>query len=595
MSGAPFHDLRGFLDDCRRAGELLVVEEPVDPVFEAGALAQLAQREGGPVLLFLRPTGADFPLAMNLLGTPARVERALGRPPRAIGEQLARILVGLQPPSPQAVWELRHDLFSAANIRPRAVRSGPVLRHGGAPDLGRLPVLHCWPGDAGRFFTLPQVITADVGGHGQNVGMYRLQVKGPDRTGLHIQIQRGGGNHLVEARRAGVERIPVAVAVGGDPTCWVAAAAPLPENLDEYAFAGILRGARTRLVRGPVTGLAVPAEADFVFEGFVRPAYVEPEGPFGDHFGHYSHRADYPVFEIERAWHRPGAIYCATIVGRPPQEDNPMGEALQDLMVPLIPVLHPEIRDVHTYAAAGFHGLGAAAVRARYRKESMRSALWLLGEGQMSLTKVLMMVDDDVPVRDPRAVLRAVRDHFRPEEDLLILPNVHFDTLDFTSLKMNEGSKMVLDATAKGRSPRAPRELAPAAAAIADHLGDQGVTDHAVIEDCLVVLKTSRRRAPDLLAAALAHPRSDGIPLLALVDDDVDLGDLTDVLFGVFVRFDPARDVQCAEVELRGACVRHGGTVGMDATMKPGYPEPLTLPADVRRRAEERWATLQNR
>jgi 4-hydroxy-3-polyprenylbenzoate decarboxylase len=613
----PFHNLGAFLGALRADRDLQVIAAEVDPEYEVGEIAQRAVREGKPALVFTRVKGSHLPICMNALATPRRIERALGRAPGAVGEELVAFVERMKPPTAAAAWASRATIGRAlsARVTRRGAGRGASQEVSEPLDLHRLPVLRCWPGDGGRFLTWPMVLTHDPATGGRNLGLYRLHQYDAKTTGMHWQIQKGGGFHHHEAEKRGLP-LPVTVSLGADPALMLSAVAPLPEGIDELAFAAFLRGAPTPLARATrVPGAWAPAEAEIVLEGMVPPGERRMEGPFGDHFGHYSHAAPFPVFHVEAITRRHNAVYYASFVGKPPQEDKAIGEGVGELIGPLVRLIHKEVKAVHAFFEAGFHNLLAVAVEERYAKEGMRAALGLLGTGQLSLTKCLVLVDEDVDVRDWRAVLAAIRRHFDPAEDFLLLPGVPLDTLDFTSMRMNLGSKMVLDAT--GRRGVGPGDAPPTAAAPgarererADERAEQarahrdvaarelaarvpGVRAGRVIEDVLLVLQVEDEgHARGALDAALADPVFAGLKLVAAVSTDVPLDDPTLLLWGIFTRFDAARDVRFAESALRGAWPVHRGLMAIDATWKAGYPEPVAMPEDVVRRVDARWGEL---
>lgn len=586
-----FPDFRSFLNELERQGELRRVAVEVDPVLEVTEIATRVLRQGGPALLFERVRGSPFPLAINFFASRRRIELALGQPPEAIGEGLAQLAATLQSPSLRSLWRARRTLVRLSALRLVSVRQAPVQEVVAPPDLGALPVLHCWPKDAGRFITFGLVLTQHPVTGRRNLGVYRLQLHGSDRLTVHWQIQKGGGFHYHEAEQRH-QTLEVAVVLGGDPALLLAAAAPLPEDLDELLFAAFLRGRPLPMTRAQTVSLRVPAHAEFVLEGIVRPHERLPEGPFGDHLGHYSTVAPFPVFHLQRVTHRRQPIYPAAIVGKPPQEDRFLGEAFQAMFGPLLRLLHPELRGLWAYYEAGFLNLTVAAVAVRYPKEAMKAAFALLGQGQLSLHKVLVLVDASVDPRDFRAVLRAIGQHFDPREDFTLLPRTSLDTLDFTSFELHLGSKMVLDATGPAAPPAPPLEDR-AHAAVAEAVRRLPVTLSATIgswsvwEDTLLAVQASGR-GRELLKALLAEDLGP-IKLVAAVSPDVDVHDQTDLLWGVFTRFDPARDVLFRSVELRGAWPLYEGPMGIDATFKPGYPEPVEMSEEVRALVDRRW------
>jgi len=617
-----FRNLGSFLKALQKAGDLHVVSAPVDPEYEAGEIAQRAVREGKPALLFTNVKGSKIPLAMNALATRGRIERALGREPEAVGEELVAFVERMKPPSVSALWDSRATIGRALQARVVKRGTGASQAVKEPVDLDRLPVLRCWPGDGGRFFTWPMVLTHDPVTGGRNLGLYRLHQFDAQTTGMHWQIQKGGGFHYHEAEKRG-EPLPVTVSLGADPCLMLSAVAPLPEGIDELAFAAFLRGSPTPLARATrVQGAWSPAEAEIVLEGFVPPRERRMEGPFGDHFGHYSHAAPFPVFHVEAITRRKDAVYYASFVGKPPQEDKAIGEGVGAMMGPLVRVIHKEVRAVHAFFEAGFHNLLAVSVEERYAKEGMRAALGLLGTGQLSLTKCVVLVDQDVDVTDWKQVFGAIRDHFDPAEDFLLLPGVPLDTLDFTSMRMNLGSKMVLDAMgrrgigpgdtptpssvadsfaqaappggrmrAEERSEQARARRVTAAQGLAGRIA--GVREARVIEDVLLAVQVEAGANGRAVVETLVQdPIFAGLKLIAAVSPDVPLDDPTLVLWGIFTRFDAARDVVFSEVSVHGAWPTARGRMGIDATWKAGYPEPVVMPEEIIRRVDAHWGEL---
>ncbi|MCA9752844.1 MAG: UbiD family decarboxylase [Gemmatimonadetes bacterium] len=581
-------DLREFLTAVERAGELRRVKAPVDARLEITEICQRVVREEGPALLFENVEGADFPLAINLFGSRRRVELALGRPPAAIGESLVGLAEKMKSPSLGTLLGSAGELARLRGMKPKLVGGGPVREVDEAPNLERLPVLTCWPDDGGPFFTFPLVHTKSPRDGSLNVGIYRMQRFGPAETGMHWQIGKGGGYHHFEAEDEG-KPLPVAVALGGDPALMLAAMMPLPEGLSEAAFVGLLRGAPLELSRGRTVDVPVPARAEFVLEGEVAAGERRTEGPFGDHFGHYSAAAPFPVFRVKRVSRRRDAIYPAIVVGKPPQEDGFMGNAVQELLGPLIRLPHPEIRDLWTYEATGFHHLLVASSEERFEKEAMRSAFGLLGQGQLGLTKVLVMVGRDVDPRNLDAVLDAIADRFEPTEDFHLLTKVPFDTLDFTSYTLNVGSKMVLDCT---RGPAgAPLPELPDLTTVDSRIRGQKLLGRAIL--AITVEGDDPRSALAAAVRALPGAGGDGpapLPkIVAAVSPDIPLEDRELLLWGIFTRFDPARDAFFERSELYGAWPVHRGRLAIDATFKAGYPAPLEMDPEVVAKVDRRW------
>ncbi len=590
-----FRTLRAFLDHCEEQGDLKRITREVDWRCEVTEIACREAKAEGPALLFEKVRGSRFPLAVNVLCASRRIEWAIGRTPASVGAEIEEIFHALPPKRLGDLWKLRGSAGRVLASRPAHVERGPAQERALGANLSELPILQLWPKDGGRFVTFPLVFTEDPDTHARNLGLYRIHVYDEKTTGMHWQIGKGGGFHFHKAETRGAP-LEVAIAVGADPATLLAGVAPLPEGIDELAFAGFLRGAPTRLARARTLRMNVPADAEFVIEGIVPAGERRTEGPFGDHFGHYSHAAPFPVFHVREVTHRAMPIFQASVVGKPPQEDKFMGEAVQEMFTGVLKVIHPEIRDLWAYFEAGFHNLLVVAVENRFAREGRKTALGLMGTGQLSLTKMIVLVDADVNPRDRRAVFEAIAKHFDPAEDLLMIPGMPLDTLDFTSFTMNLGSKMVIDAQShakpvgsSGNSPGTgvtpsplleqvsdPREFHPAIRA--HRLAWGGMLVVQVERDGRAVVETLVQR-PELAACKLIVAVSPDVPL-----DDDDL-----LLWGIFTRFDCARDTVPANVESRGAWIACRGPLGIDATWKDGYPEPVATPADVIAKVDGWW------
>jgi 4-hydroxy-3-polyprenylbenzoate decarboxylase len=578
-----FRSLQEFIAACDARRDVKRITREVDWRFEVTEIACREARVQGPLLLFENIRGARFPLAVNVLAATRRIEWALGRSARAVGAQIEEIFHALPPRSAADVWGLRRHARPLLASRIVHVAAGPAQAVSAGADLGPLPILQLWPQDGGRFVTFPLVFTEDPETRRRNLGIYRMHVHDANTTGMHWQIGKGGGFHFHRAEMRG-EALEVAVAVGADPATLLSAVAPLPEGIDELAFAGFLRGRPTRLARARgLAKLRVPADAEFVLEGVVPAGERRSEGPFGDHFGHYSHAAPFPVFHLRSVTHRRAPVFQASVVGKPPQEDKYMGEAVQDMFTGVLRVIHPEITDLWAYFEAGFHNLLVVAVENRYAKEGMKTALGLMGTGQLSLTKAIVLVDADVNPRDRGKVFEAIARHFDPAEDFLLVPGVPLDTLDFTSGRMNLGSKLVIDAQSHARAVGSSGGSATATrppSALLDNVPDPRALDARVKAwalrwgGTLVVQVSGEGRA--VVEALVRRPEYAQVKLLAAVSEDVPLDDDELLLWGIFTRFDCARDIVPAATETRGAWTVCRGPLGIDATWKPGYPDPVT-------------------
>jgi UbiD family decarboxylase len=577
-----FPDLRSFLDQLRAEGELAVIEAPVDAAQEAAEVHRRVIAAGGPALLFTNVPPAEFPLVTNLFGTPHRAELAFGRKPFEWIARVAALPHELLPPSPRKLWSARHLALDLLRVGYKRRGKGPVREvTSSEPDLGRLPVLTTWPEDGGPFVTLPTVYTEHPDGLGHNVGMYRLQVHGAAETGMHWQIGKGGGFHYQVAEARG-ESLPATVFLGGSPALVLAAIAPLPENVPELMLASLLAGRRLPVCDGPGPHPLI-ANAEFALVGRVEPRVRHPEGPFGDHYGYYSLEHDYPVFRVEHLCHRRDAIYPATVVGKPRQEDFFIGDLLQELLSPLFPLVMPGVEDLWSYGETGYHSLAAAVVKERYKREAMASAFRILGEGQLSLTKFLLVLDRKVDLKDFRSTLVHLLERTRPETDLFVLSNLSMDTLDYAGTTVNEGSKgvwlglgePVRDLPAEFSAPELPR----------------GVDSVEVYcPGCLVVGGPSKGDEPDLAQRIASHSAFAGWPLV-VVSDEPRRAAASDMnfLWTTFTRFDPASDLTAADVSAVRNHIAYTPPVVLDARLRPGFPAELFCDEDVAAKVTRRW------
>ncbi len=582
MSNHGFSNLRAFLRQLRRDGDVVVVEAPVDARLEVPEIHRRVIAAGGPALLFTNVRGADFPLVTNLFGTRGRAELAFGTRPQAFIERVVSLAETLLPPTPAKLWDARDVAAAGLRVGLRRQARGPVTEVVTSDvRLDRLPVLTTWPEDGGPFVTLPLVYTEHPDGKGHNLGMYRLHVHDATRTGMHWQIGKGGGFHYDVAERRG-QALPVTVMLGGPPALMLAAIAPLPENVPELLLASLLAGERLPLVHGPGPHPLV-AEAEFALMGEVAPGERHPEGPFGDHYGYYSLRHDYPVFEVRRIAHRHDAIYPATVVGKPRQEDFFIGDLLQDLLSPLFPLVMPAVRDLWSYGETGYHSLAAAVVRERYRREAMASAFRLLGEGQLSLTKFLLVTDRQVDLRDFKATLVHLLERTQPASDLYVFSNVSMDTLDYTGPAVNEGSKGVWLGLGD------PVRSLPGTFTAAEL--PQGVTTVRVFcPGCLVVDGPRHADEPDAPTRIAAHPAFADWPLVVMSDEpDRAVASTVNFLWTTFTRFEPAADIHAAAVRVERHHIRHDPPIVIDARMKAWFPAEVSADPDTAALVGRRW------
>ncbi|HEY0555847.1 MAG TPA: UbiD family decarboxylase [Thermoanaerobaculia bacterium] len=583
MPDPTYPDLRAFLDRLRRDGDLVTVEAPVDAHLEAAEIHRRVIAAGGPALLFTHVKDRDFPLVTNLFGTARRAEMAFGTRPLRLIRRLVHLAETLLPPTPAKLWDARDIGREALRIGSSRKASGAVAEVVTSDvRLDRLPALTTWPEDGGPFITLPLVYTEHPDGKGHNLGMYRLHVHDARTTGMHWQIGKGGGFHyaVAEAREAA---LPVTVFLGGPPALILAAIAPLPENVPELMLASLIAGERLKLVSPSPGAHPLVAAAEFALIGKVPPRVRRPEGPFGDHYGYYSLQHDYPVFEVERIARRKDAIYPATVVGKPRQEDFFIGDLLQELLSPLFPLVMPAVEQLWSYGETGYHSLSAAVVKQRYKREAMASAFRILGEGQLSLTKFLLVTDSAVDLKDFRATLTHLLERTNPETDLYVFSNLSMDTLDYTGPVVNEGSKGVW--LGLGRPVRElPRGFS------APEI-PQGMSDaHVFCPGCLVVGGPAYVDDPAAAARFASHPAFAGWPLIVLTDEPRRAAaSPINFLWTTFTRFEPAADLHAAATALVRHHISYTPPVLIDARMKPWYPKELFTDEQTAATVTRRW------
>jgi 4-hydroxy-3-polyprenylbenzoate decarboxylase len=451
-----FRDLSEFVALLEKRDRLRRISVPVSRDLEITEIVDRVSKspaDRNVALLFERVEGHDMPVLINAFGAADRMAWALGvERLDELAERVARLLDLKMPGTFMERLRKLGTLFDVAKAAPRRVAQAPCQEvvETERPSLAGIPALQCWPGDGGRYITLPGVFTRDPTTGARNVGMYRLQVFDDRTLGMHWQIHKGGAEHERRASEAGGSRpMEVAIALGGDPATVYAASAPLPPGVDEIVFAGWLRGAPVELVKCRTVDLEVPAQAEIVLEGHVDPAERRLEGPFGDHTGYYSLARDYPVFHLTAVTRRARAIYPTTIVGRPPQEDYWLGKATERLFLPIMKLMLPEIVDVNMPAEGVFHNLVIVSIRKRYpgHARKVMTALW--GMGLMMLAKTIVVVSDHVNVHDLSEVAWRATGNIDPRRDLMIIEGP-MDDLDHAALRHRYGGKLGVDATEKG-------------------------------------------------------------------------------------------------------------------------------------------------
>ena len=453
-----FKDLRDFIQQLEQQGELKRIYMPVDPLLEITEIADRTLRAGGPALLFENVKGSSFPLLANLFGTPQRVAMGMGEESVSALREVGRLLAMLKEPDPpkgmKDAWEKVPVFKKVLDMAPKEQRSAPcqqVCIEGDGVDLGQLPVQTCWPGDAGPLITWGLVITRGPMKKRQNLGIYRMQVIGRNRVIMRWLAHRGGALDFREWQQAHPgEPFPISVALGADPATILAAVTPVPDSLSEYAFAGLLRGSRTDVVKSKGNDLQVPASAEFVLEGEIFPDDMAPEGPFGDHTGYYNEVDNFPVMTINRITHRKEPIYHSTYTGRPPDEPAILGVALNEVFVPILQKQFPEIVDFYLPPEGCSYRMAVVSMKKQYPGHAKRIMLgvWSFLR-QFMYTKFVIVTDDDVNVRDWNDVIWAMTTRMDPARDTTMIENTPIDYLDFASPVSGLGSKVGFDATNK--------------------------------------------------------------------------------------------------------------------------------------------------
>ena len=575
--------LRTFLDRLTRENQIITIKAEVDPYLELAEIHRRVIEEGGPALFFERVKGSRYPVVTNLFGTERRIDLAFGPKPEAFVREMVHIAESILPPKPAELWKHRFVALDLIKLGTRNTSRSPVTQVVDRPArLNELPVLTTWQEDGGPFITLPLVYTEHPVTKKHNLGIYRMQIYDARSAGLHWQIQKGGGFHYHEAERLG-QALPVTVFLGGPPALILAAIAPLPEDVPELVLASLLSGEKLRMTRNPLghEKHRLAAEAEFALVGHAPPHERRPEGPFGDHYGYYSLRHDYPVFHAGAIFHRRDAIYPATVVGKPRQEDFFIGDYLQKLLSPLFPMVMPSVRDLWTYGETGFHSLCAAVVRERYGREALVSGFRILGEGQLSLTKFLILTDTPQDLKNFPALLEHVLERFRPETDLFVFSNVSMDTLDYTSGKVNEGSKAIMLGLGEPvrKLPRVFQgELPRYVSGVEVFCGG-----------CLVLQGASFAEDEELASRVASDPAFATWPLIVLHDDARVARSSPDFLWATWTRFEPAADIYASNTSVQRHHLVYKPPIVIDARTKPGFPDELIVRDDISALVDRRW------
>ncbi|MEI6748108.1 MAG: menaquinone biosynthesis decarboxylase [Bacteroidales bacterium] len=602
-----YKTLQHFVHTLQQAQELVIIDEFVSPHLEISEITDRVSKQGGKALLFTN-NGTEFPLLINSMGSEKRMCLALGvKSLDQAAEEISDLFAGMMNNSGGLMGKLRilPTLGKIASWMPKVIKGRGACQQVvmPAPDLSKLPVLTCWPHDGGPFITLPAVHTKDPLTGIRNLGMYRMQVFNNELTGMHWHLHKNSARHYNEYKQLGL-RMPVAVALGGDPSCTYSASAPLPDNIDEYMLAGFLRKKKVKLVKCLTCDLEVPAEADFVIEGYVDPSEdLILEGPFGDHTGFYSLADYYPRFHVTCITHRRDAIYPATIVGIPPQEDAFMGLATERIfLAPIRLSMIPELIDLHMPREGVFHNIVLARINKTYAGQATKvmNALW--GAGQMMFNKILIVLDRDISLTDYTRVLEVIGETVDPSADILLSKGPS-DVLDHSSAQFAFAGKLGVDATDKLPVERKAGSLFPSNSNISkqEFIDCEGIThiNTSYINHGLLILAVDKAIAKQINKFHSILSKKDiskGIRFVVYVDKQVDVFNMADVAWLVANNCDPQRDcfITLSDNTDTFQQLVIDGTRKTDKLdgFKREWPNVLTMDVDTIKAIDAKWDCL---
>jgi UbiD family decarboxylase len=573
-----------FLKILKTEGELLEIDLPLSPQLVIPEIQRRVAGLGGPALLFRKVTGKRFAVATNLYGSQKRIDLALGGNPAEAVKRVTSFMENL-PPTGTSIKKLIPALGRLYRTATSKTYRPPVLRHT-LESLDDLPALTSWPLDGGPFVTLPLVYTQDPVTRKGNLGMYRVQIHDAKRAGMHIQIHRGGGNHYAKAEKQR-HALPASVFIGGPPALTLAAVAPLPEDVPELVFASFLMNRKIKTCDNPdCPGQRLVSDADFCITGMIPPEQRLPEGPFGDHYGYYSLEHPYPFLEVSSIYHRKGAIYPATVVGRPPQEDHYIAMFLQELFAPLFPLVMKGVRDVFAYEESGVHSLAGALVQERYHKEAFTACMRILGEGQLSLTKVLLATEADLDLKDFKSLFMHILERCDFRTDLHIFSNISLDSLDYTGPEINRGSKAIF--LGLGEKKFDLSSVLPTPSTLPDCIFANALFCPGV----LVIKVPDYPTMPDVSKRIMGHPSLKTFRLVILHDDPQDaVSSASSFIWNVFTRFEPAGDINGQHSITRNHIAFEAPLI-IDCRIKPGYPGVLEVDPETKEIVDDLWGKL---
>jgi 4-hydroxy-3-polyprenylbenzoate decarboxylase len=603
----PYHSLREFIDRLENENELVRIKDHVSPILEITEITDRVSKQpgGGKALLFENVEGSNIPVLINAFGSSKRINMALGvRDIEKIPNDIDKYLKIKPPSSLLEKVKLLPMLLEAAAFPPKMVSSRQascqeVVLTGDDVDLGKIPILQCWPNDAGRFITFPIVVNRTIDRKLRNVGLYRMQVYDKKTTGMHWHIHKDGAHFFHEFKKQG-KIMECAVAIGADPAVCYSASAPLPFGIDEFLFAGFIRKSPVPLVKCKTVDLEIPATAEIVLEGFIDPSEMRLEGPFGDHTGYYSQDGDYPVFNITAITHRKNPIYLTTIVGKPPQEDFYLGKATERIFLPLMRTQLPEIVDMNMPAEGVFHNLVILSIDKRFPMQARRlmSALW--GMGQMSFVKTIIVFDQDVDIQNTQKVIETLLNKIDFTHDLFFSEGI-LDVLNHASDKAIYGSKLGIDATTKIEGEDESKIKSENNTKTASPLSENVLESFTELTSCKILeqndlhqvaFATLDKKTPQqgckVIEKFMNNKIFSAITVFVVLENHENVNDASTVLWKILNNIDPKRDMYF-----------FGNRVGIDVTCKTGepnfkqyWPGEIEMSNNIKTIVEQKWTKM---
>ena len=602
-----YHSLREFIDRLENENELVRIKDHVSPILEITEITDRVSKQpgGGKALLFENVEGSNIPVLINAFGSSKRINMALGvRDIEKIPNDIDKYLKIKPPSSLLEKVKLLPMLLEAAAFPPKMVSSRQascqeVVLTGDGVDLGKIPILQCWPNDAGRFITFPIVVNRTIDRKLRNVGLYRMQVYDKKTTGMHWHIHKDGAHFFHEFKKKG-KIMECAVAIGADPAVCYSASAPLPFGIDEFLFAGFIRKSPVPLVKCKTVDLEIPATAEIVLEGFIDPSEMRLEGPFGDHTGYYSQDGDYPVFRITAITHRKNPIYLTTIVGKPPQEDFYLGKATERIFLPLMRTQLPEIIDMNMPAEGVFHNLVILSIDKRFPMQARRlmSALW--GMGQMSFVKTIIVFDQDVDIQNTQKVIETLLNKIDFTHDLFFSEGI-LDVLNHASDKALYGSKLGIDATTKIEGEDESKIKSENNSKTASPLSEHVLESFTELTSCKILKQndlhqvafaTLDKKKPQqgckVIKKFMNDKKFSAITVFVLLENHENVNDASTVLWKILNNIDPKRDMYF-----------FGNRVGIDVSCKTGepdfkqyWPDEIEMSNNIKQIVDQKWTKM---